>query len=582
MRAFAPLSVLVLVVGLASPDVGAQVFSPGALSKAHASIDDVGSCTACHDGASQQTDGLCLACHKEVAVRMKQSRGLHARTSDRRCAECHSEHRGRGASLIELDPKTFDHRATGFPLLGSHVKNDCRTCHRAGLIDDADAKALLATRPKTFLGLPSVCSSCHFDEHRGQLGMTCEKCHTPGTFKPALGFDHADDSVFALVGQHNKVDCVKCHVRVADPSKHEDAEIAPRKPDYAQLVNVPHESCASCHTDPHEGRFGVACSSCHQANGWRTITKKSAVDFAFHDTTKFPLRGEHRSLSCKSCHGPFRGEAARFRGTRQSCADCHVNAHRGQIDDARARECATCHTPAGFTPVTFGTAAHDATSFPLRGAHKAVACSACHANDAKTRAPADERAQAKRKGRPVRLASVRLQVRGASCAQCHADPHRGAFNDDKQDCSACHQETTFAQARFDHSTSFPLTGKHASIGCATCHARSSGKPVRYAGAPTACTGCHDDVHGGQFETAKRRDCTACHNTSAFVPSTFRHGDPALSSFPLEDAHAKPPCVACHLDVAVAGRTIRRYRPTPSTCVECHSDPHDGRYRKFAP
>ncbi|WP_455199662.1 hypothetical protein, partial [Kaarinaea lacus] len=73
-----------------------------------------------------------------------------------------------------LDLSTFDHLATGFPLIGNHVAADCESCHVGGV----------------FEGLPKKCETCH--DGSFAVGMdsghiptieNCDVCHTP------LGFE---------------------------------------------------------------------------------------------------------------------------------------------------------------------------------------------------------------------------------------------------------------------------------------------------------------------------------------------------------------------------------------------------------
>ena len=63
----------------------------------------------------------------------------------------------------------------------------------------------------------------------------------------------------------------------------------------------------------------------------------------------------------------------------------------------------------------------------------------------------------------------------------------------------------FKLDRFDHArTGFPLTGKHSTLDCASCHKTTLKDTAR------ECVACHrkDDVHRG-----RRPDCAQCHVTS---------------------------------------------------------------------
>jgi hypothetical protein len=629
---FARLAGLMCVVVVLLTAAGARAqFSPGPLSKAHAEVEGMGSCTKCHGDGARHDNSRCLACHADIARRQTRGEGYHGRLGPQLCAECHREHRGVGARIIEwpTSQRAFNHSLTAWPLLGQHKKADCKKCHEPRRIVDDDAKQALGRGRETFLGLSSRCADCHFDEHRsddhgGRPGETCAKCHTPEGFKPAKLFDHNNkaQSAFALTGRHKKVECASCHAAVVDDKTAAGAFPAPTSRTYLQLHDIDHASCTACHDDAHRGAFGRNCTQCHTTAGWRTILQ-SADDFGFHEKTKFPLRGEHTSVACKTCHGPFPGQRAIFKGLRHGrCADCHVDAHVGQIDkdDKGEVPCERCHTVNGFVPVLFDDVAHARTRFALAGAHQAVACNACHTSDDKLarKVPAAVRAKVERQKRRLLLSSTRLELRGLlrvgdddddddddddaalRCESCHDDPHGGQFDAriKEKGCNACHQPSSFRDERFTHDDSrFPLTGKHKTVACSACHlddepAKPTKKPkkeplVRYRPLPMTCASCHSDEHVGQLAKNAVTDCTRCHQTSGFTPSTFRHDDPAQTTFVLEGKHREVACGKCHVAVVAAGvdaagKTTSRYKPLPTDCATCHEDEHEGRFDRFVP
>src|SRR5690606_24860974 len=119
--------------------------------------------------------------------------------------------------------------------------------------------------------------------------------------------------------------------------------------------------------------------------------------------TGFALVGAHATLSCQSCHSPTTTDDGRtvhqFAGLDAECATCHAedNPHAGQFEGT---SCATCHDTQRFTIAAFD---HDATAFPLDGAHERVACGSCHRTET---APS---------GEPF----VRFTPLGTDCADCH-------------------------------------------------------------------------------------------------------------------------------------------------------------------
>jgi len=105
-----------------------SVLSPGKLIQGHAEWEDA--CARCHvrfDRGAQ--DRLCMDCHKDVSRDMAGKTGLHGRLKPQPCRGCHTDHKGRGARIVALDTKQFDHGLTNYPLRGAHQKTECTKCH---------------------------------------------------------------------------------------------------------------------------------------------------------------------------------------------------------------------------------------------------------------------------------------------------------------------------------------------------------------------------------------------------------------------------------------------------------------------
>jgi hypothetical protein len=168
------------------------------------------------------------------------------------------------------------------------------------------------------------------------------------------------------------------------------------------------------------------------------------------------------------------------------------------------------------------------------------------------------------------------------CLECHKDVasdiagkrgfHGRRPEIEKSECKTCHTDhkgrkaniVPFDEATFNHAfTDFVLNGAHKTAPCSGCH--SSGQPFRKA--PSGCVDCHksDDAHRGNLGT----NCASCHREDDWrKPKSFDH---SKTSFPLDGAHGKVACSACH-----AGE---RYKGAPHACVECHKiqDVHGGRF-----
>jgi hypothetical protein len=583
----------------AAAAANADIFSPGPLNKAHANLEGLSNCTRCHVAGGQLSPRRCLDCHAELKERVAKSRGYHGLLppADRdACNTCHREHQGRDFALVDWGKggkAAFDHRSTGFALLGKHAGLKCDQCHDDRLIADPAIRALKAKSPRreTYLGVGIQCSSCHFDEHRGQLGTGCKDCHDERAWKPARSFDHASTD-FPLEGKHAQVKCASCHARERDVRIASGAFPAPFSDTFSRFKPVGHASCTDCHKDPHDNRFGQDCQSCHTLDGWLAL-KGAAGQRAFHEKTRYPLRGAHTQVPCRSCHGPSRGEKkAVFKGMAfDQCTACHVDAHLsqfGRMSDATAA-CDRCHTVQGFRPARYE--AQDHKSWPLLGAHEAVACARCHRPDARLESrAAPVRAFIEQRGRKDAISLVQFRPSGevSRCEACHADPHGGQFRERiaQGGCEGCHEVGSWNRIRFDHDreTAFPLTGGHANRACAACHAADERGAVRYRQVSRTCASCHADVHAGQF--AGRRgepaDCTRCHSTAAWARTSFEHRPP-FTSFELQGRHESVSCAGCHREIDVGGGVrVTRYRGLPVTCEGCHVDVHRGTFQGFTP
>ena len=545
-------------LALAAGAARAQI-SPGPLSAPHAALEGSSSCLSCHRAGKGVDPGLCLDCHRALGERVHAGQGLHARPDHRACERCHSEHNGREFRLVDFGAggeSGFDHARAGWPLTGRHARVACRDCHRAERVD----RALRTVEPgldpaRTYLGQPTACASCHRDPHGGSLAPSpCTDCHDTESWKQVRGFDHAKTR-YPLDGKHAAAACTTCHAQ---------AQAAERTLVFGQFRGRALPACADCHKDPHAGRLGADCARCHTTSDFRSA-RHDAVD---HDRTAYPLRGRHRAVSCERCHAPGRG--LRVPGYER-CETCHRDVHIGQLAAAAGGgACSDCHSVEGFLPARFGPGEHERGRFPLAGAHRAVPCSQCHRPARASELPPPYR-------RATADAVVRFRFAASACAACHRDPHAGTLDRHagEQGCRACHDETTWAQARFDHArTRFALLGRHAVVPCAGCHPKGADGVPALAGRPLDCAGCHRDPHAGQLARASAQgpvaDCARCHTVDAFRPATgFDHQRDAR--FALDGRHVAVACARCHPSVPAGGGEppVVRYKPLPVDCAGCH-------------
>jgi hypothetical protein len=252
---------------------------------------------------------------------------------------------------------------------------------------------------------------------------------------------------------------------------------------------------------PHgELRNRIDCTQCHTAEAWRPLRRDP--DFEHRRDAGFPLDGRHASVACAACHEGLRFD--RPRAAPDECAVCHRDPHQGRL----STDCALCHDPRGFDSAP-GPEAHLRTSFPLTGAHLAVPCEGCHANE--------------RDGLFTRL--------DARCIACHqGDYTRALFPNHAQagfsiTCEDCHRTTRWTGGRFDHVTAsgFPLVGAHLRIDCSACHAPPDFQVRFQAASADDCIACHradyDREHTGMGFSLI---CTDCHTVERWEGAQFDH------------------------------------------------------------
>ncbi len=522
--------------------------SPGELSAAHANLEGISNCTQCHTVGKALSNANCLRCHTEIDSRVKQHTGFHATIGSKECAECHQEHLGRTFRIVKFDTTTFDHASVGFRLEGKHRTIGCRQCHAPDKIVAKDVQKLSnAQKQNTYLGLSPTCASCHQDIHKGQFTQACSSCHSSAHWKPADNFSH-DRTRYALTGKHKTVNCYSCHKATLGDEK------------TIRFTRLEFSSCASCHADPHKGRFRQPCASCHTTDDFHRIVK---AEFN-HAETQFPLLGKHASVKCSQCHESnpkkknISGELGFHITKFRLCMDCHADAHAGQFAQrADKGKCEACHTVAGFTPAEFTLSDHQKTRFPLTGGHIAVPCVSCHL-------------EGKVKAKSTRQFRWNGKI---TCTTCHNDVHKGQFESMMTNgCETCHSTERWQALSFSHErTKFPLRGKHAEIACSKCHTQPTDPalPVQYVGLTMVCSSCHHDEHEGQFAVNEFTNCSRCHSAASWKDLTFNHN--TQSSFPLTGKHAEVACEKCHKKVVMNKRTVALYKPLGTQCVDCHSD-----------
>lgn len=257
------------------------------------------------------------------------ARASHA--SGTACAACHA--------TSSWSAVRFDHRRTGFELVGRHAAASCKACHVTNFE----------------VPVPRACVGCHRDVHGGELGARCEGCHESTDWRTRFDVEMHRRTNFPLMGAHAAIPCVECH-----------AEARERR--FSRAV----VDCQGCHAvdaqrtqvlgkPVNHVALGLDQQNCRTCHGALSFTP---ARFPTHDIC-FPISsGPHAGVPCLQCHSTLQGAgmtAGCQTGTAQ-CTQCHTNdgAPRvGQTDVQHAavggyqwrdRRCVECHVSTGGAP----------------------------------------------------------------------------------------------------------------------------------------------------------------------------------------------------------------------------------------
>lgn len=186
------------------------------------------------------------------------------------------------------------------------------------------------------------------------------------------------------------------------------------------------------------------------------------------DTTEF-RHGDHRGVSCVTCHPSEESHGGLAVTQREDCLQCH---HRA----AEAPACSRCHASADLRGTRYrvrrslelsvGPVRERSLSFD-HGEHGGAACEDCHTGGAE------------------------LSAGSVSCADCHAEHHRP-----DSDCMACHADPP--------GDAHTVEVAHVTCGGSGCH-RSLPFP-RVPRSRPACLSCHRDL----VDHRPGQPCVQCH------------------------------------------------------------------------
>ena len=338
------------------------------------------------------TSSSCLSCHEATQKTIKNKEGFHGNMAEgdvKKCLQCHTDHAGAqkliirdarnqdqftrdlkkiseknslimNAELSTIKPEyiklwdkitlesswenrfksmqgDFDHKLTGYPLIGGHAKVKCEECHK----NIKDFKTSLKEGLLPSFSMEKVinkdfCYSCHKKDddskkgHKGHYGKNCTACHTIGgtdkgwkALLPKVRDFHKDKK-YELIGRHKKTECEKCHKTIPFKKKTEET------------------TCYNCHEKLdktyHEQSLGKKCEDCHTPESFH----KSTFD---HQKTRFPLKFSHKKVKCQKCHTQWDGAKGKPKIYKSlvsaTCFDCHArdDIHHGSFQ----KDCGQCH-----------------------------------------------------------------------------------------------------------------------------------------------------------------------------------------------------------------------------------------------
>lgn len=410
--------------------------------------------------------------------------------------------------------------------------DNCSKCHQSG-------KQVVA----------QLCLDCHKDlaselaastglHGKQYKGKACELCHVehigrkaklirwPGGAMEKL--DH-DLTGWTLEGDHKPVKCLDCHKKTSPLGR-------------PQFVGTS-TKCGSCHKDPHAGKFGADCRSCHNLTDFAEFDQQKFD----HKLSRYPLTGKHETVKCDACHGtPPRWKPLPF----STCDACHKDPHAGSF---APKACSSCHETGSWEAAADKMRANH-PGLSLKNGHRRVKCETCHDRGA-SKAPS----------------------KGNDCVDCHRAVHEAKFG---TRCEGCHKSIKWLGLPEDigrdahDKTPYPLKGKHVKVACADCHPRAKSADARYRKLVfDRCGGCHADKHASEFAARDNGECAACHTVNGFTPTTFGLALHATTKFALDGRHVAVQCSSCH----TGPRPRLDLRVAKQACADCHANPHGDQF-----
>jgi hypothetical protein len=476
------------------------------------------------------------------------------------CSQCHNT-----SSWTNV---VFDHSTTGFPLTNGHANLQCSQCHVNNNYNLQIAPTACGTSGCHLTTWQQTNNPVHATAGTAFAAANCSQCHDTIAWTDMTSFNHSVTG-FALTGAHVTTPCTQCHVN------------------NNYMLQIQPTDCGNsgCHLDkwnstqtmggsvPNHITSGfpiTQCSSCHNTTSWANATFD-------HSTTGFPLTNSHQMApagkvtACAQCHINNNYNLQGILPTDCGNAGCHLTTWQQTNNPVHSTagtsfvpgNCAQCHDTIAWTDQNGFN--HSVTGFALVGTHSTTPCAQCHVNN-----------------------NYNLTSASADCMFCHQSswtstqtlggnvPNHVAANfpTSASACSTCHPITTWADGKFDHSsTGFALTNSHqmAPAGkvtaCTQCHVGGS---YNLSIQPTDCgnSGCHyttwqqtnNPTHSTAGSAFAAANCSTCHDTITWTDNTFNH---AVTGWALTGVHATTPCANCHTN------NNYNFNTSNTACYGCH-------------
>jgi hypothetical protein len=295
--------------------------------------------------------------------------------------------------------------------------------------------------------------------------------------------------------------------------------------------------------------LGANCETCHTTNSFTQLKNSSGFN---HNSTSYPLIGQHVSVECKKCHTKSYTQPIKH----ERCDDCHTDYHKSEfVTQNQNPDCKQCHAiEQPFTNNIYTIETHNSLVFALTGSHMASPCYSCHKTNERWS----------------------FKNIGSRCSDCHKNSHNMAMSANfltPETCKNCHNTEVWNGITFDHNkTNWSLKGKHAEATCRKCHFILSEDSMQivqqFEKLGFQCATCHKSIHGNEFQNAETASCTQCHSDERpWNQVTYNH---SKTKFVLDGAHEKVSCTKCHKYEPVALNSKKlQFKMESYKCIDCH-------------